>query len=142
MNQSENPAYAMSSEQVTFYAKIQGAGAAAPVRAPTTFSATSWIGFMHASNNYVSIVATDIVRSGAGVYTMKLRDSFPVILYIHGEVCGPVATAKTVVIQDYNPTTKVLSFSTFLESSNALTDLAAADFVTFKFEGQKNLPVY
>jgi len=142
MNQSENPAYGMPYEHIAFYAKIQGAGAAAPVRAPTTFSATSSIGFMHASNNFAPIVATDIVRSGAGVYTMKLRDSVPVILNISGDVWGPAATAKNLVIQDYNPTTRVVSFTTNLESTGAATDLAAADFVVFEFKGQKGIPVY
>lgn len=142
MNESENQAYAMPREHLTFYAKIQGAGAAAPVRAPTTVSATSAIGFMHTSNNYCSPVAADIARSGAGVYTMKLRDSVPVVLNISGDVWGPAATAKNLVIQDYNPTTKVVSFTTNLESTGAATDLASADFVIFEIKGQKNLPVY
>lgn len=142
MNNSENLAFAMPCEHITFYAKIQGAGAAAPVRAPTTISATSSIGFMHASNNYVSTVATDISRASAGAYTLKLRDSLPVILNITGDVWGPAATAKDLVIQDYNPTTRVLTFATNLESSGAATDLATADFVVFTFTGQKNSPVY
>ena len=142
MNDSENIAFAMPREHITFYAKIQGAGAAAPVRAPTTYSATSSIGFMHASNNYCSLTATDITRSAPGVYTMKLRDSLPVILDVEGNCWGPAATAKTIVIQDYNATTKVLSFTSVLESSSAAADLAAADFVVFTFKGQKNLPVY
>lgn len=142
MNQSENPAYGMPYEMITMFAKIQGAGAAAPVRAPTTFSATSSIGFMHASNNFVSTTATDIARSGAGVYTMKLRDGLPVVLNVEANCWGPAATAKTIVIQDYNPTTRVLSFTSLLESTSAATDLAAADFVVFTFKGQKGVPVY
>lgn len=142
MNDSENLAFAMPREHITFYAKIQGAGAAAPVRAPITQSATSSLGFMHASNNYVSTIAADITRAGLGAYTMKLRDSLPVILNVTGDVWGPAATAKDLVIQDYNPSTKVLTFATNLESSGAATDLAAADFVVFTFTGQKNLPVY
>lgn len=132
----------MASEQITFYAKIQGAGAAAPVRAPTTYSATSSIGFMHASNNFAPIVATDLTRASAGVYTMKLRDSLPVILDIVAKTWGPAATAKYVVVQDYNPTTRVLSFTVNLESTNAATDLAAADFVTFTLVGTKSIPTY
>lgn len=142
MNQSENIAYAMSPEQIMLYAKIQGAGAAAPVRVPTTYSATSSIGFMHASNNFVSTVATDITRASAGVYTMKLKDGLPVILDIVPKIWGPAATAKYVVVQDYNPTTRVLSFTVNLESTNAATDLAAADFVTFTIVGQKSIPSY
>jgi hypothetical protein len=132
----------MPPEQITFYAKIQGAGAAAPVRAPTTYSATAALGFMHASNNFAPTVATDIVRTSAGVYTMKLRDSLPVILDIRPTIWGPAASSKYVVIQDYNPTTRVLSFSVNLESSNAATDLAAADFVTFTIIGMKSIPTY
>lgn len=142
MNQSENIAFAMPYEQITFYAKIQGAGAAAPVRAPTTFSATSSIGFMHASNNFCSAVATDITRASAGVYTMKLRDGLPVMLNISGDVWGPAATSKNLVIQDYNPTTRVVSFTTNLETTGAATDLAAADFVVFELKGQKGIPAY
>lgn len=135
-------AYAMSQEQITFFAKVQGAGAAAPVRAPTTYSATSTIGFMHASNNFAPLVATDITRSGAGAYTMKLRDSLPVILNITAECWGPAATGKDIVIQDYNPTTRVITFASNLESSGAATDLAAADFVVFTITGTKSLPTY
>lgn len=142
MNQSENPASAMPYDHIVFYAKIQGAGAAAPVRAPTTFSATSSIGYMHASNNFVSLTATDITRVSAGVYTMKLRDGLPVILNISGDVWGPAATSKNLVIQDYNPTTRVVSFTTNLESTGAATDLAAADFAVFEIKGQKSIPAY
>ncbi len=142
MNQSENVSYAMPPEQITFYAKIQGAGAAAAVRAPTTYSATSSIGFMHASNNFAPTVATDIVRTGAGAYTMKLRDSLPVILNITAECWGPAATGKDIVIVDYNPTTRVLTFGSNLESTGAATDLAAADFVIFTIIGMKSIPTY
>jgi len=142
MNLSDNPATAMPYEHLTFYAKIQGAGAAAPVRAPTTFSATSAIGFMHVSHNFVSLTAADITRSGAGAYTLKLRDSVPVVLNVVAECWGPAATAKDIVIQDYNPTTKVLTFSSNLESSGVATDLAAADFVVFTITGTKTVPVY
>lgn len=142
MNNSENLAWSMSQEHITYYAKIQGAGAAAPVRAPTLFSATSAIGYMAASNNYAPTVATDITRSGAGVYTMKLRDASANILGINADVWGPQATSKSVIIQDYNPSTRVLSFTVTLDSTNAATDLAAADFVIFEIKGQKGLPVY
>jgi len=134
--------FAMALEQITHFAKIQGAGAAAAVRAPTTYSATSSIGFMHASNNFAPIVATDIVRTGAGAYTMKLLDGLPVILKIFGECWGPAATAKKIVVQDYNPTTRVLSFTSLLETTGAATDLAAADFVTFTIIGTKSIPTY
>ena len=46
------------------------------------------------------------------------------------------------MIQDYNPTTRVLTFASNLESTGAATDLAAADFVVFTFTGQKNTPTY
>jgi hypothetical protein len=97
---------------------------------------------MYASNNYCSLVATDITRASAGVYTMKLRDGLPVILNISGDVWGPAATAKNLVVQDYNPTTRVVSFTTNLESTGAATDIAAADFVVFEIKGQKSVPTY
>lgn len=142
MNQSEFPSYAMAQEQITMFAKIQGAGGVAPVRAPTTFSATSSIGFLPASLNWVSTTATDIVRTGAGAYTMKLRDGLPLVLNVTGECWGPAATAKDIVVQDYNPTTRVLTFASNLESSGAATDLAAADFVVFTIIGTKGVPAY
>lgn len=142
MNQSENLAYAMPYEQLTLYAKIQGQGAAAPIRAPTTFSATSSAGFMHASNNFVSATASDITRTGVGLYTAKLRDSVPVVLDIDIKVWGPSATAKDAYVTDYNPTTRVVTFATFLQSSSAAADLATTDFATFVITGQKNIPVY
>lgn len=139
MNQSENPASAMPYDQITFYAKIQGAGAAAPVRAPTTFSATSSIGYMHASNNFVSLTAADITRSGAGVYTVKLRDSLPVILDIFPSVWG--TDSKKAQITDYNPTTRVISVKVST-SAGVAADLAATDFLTFVITGQKSVPAY
>lgn len=139
MNQSENLAYAMPSELIIFFAKVQGAGAAVPVRCPTTVSSTSFKGFMHASNNFVSITASDITRSGAGVYTAKLRDSCPVIDQIVPELNG--TDGKWCQVTDYNPTTKVISFQTF-SAVGAATDIASTDFITFTLYGQKNLPVY
>lgn len=144
MNQSENQAYGMPSEQITFYAKIQGAGAAAPVRAPTVFSATSAAGYMHPSHNFISLTATDITRSGVGAYTAKLRDSTPVVLDIDGRVWSTTGAAayKDVYITDYNPTTRVITFGTNLATTGAATDLLATDFVTFIITGQKSVPTY
>lgn len=144
MNQSDNPATALPYDHVVFYAKIQGAGAAAPVRAPTTFSATSSIGYMHASNNFISLTAADITRSGAGAYTAKLRDGIPVVLDIDARCWSSTGAAayKDVYITDYNPTTRVISFGTNLATSGAATDLLATDFVTFTITGQKSVPVY
>jgi hypothetical protein len=139
MNQSENLAFSMTPESIRFYAKIQGQGAAAPIRAPTTFSSTSFISFMHASNNFISLVATDITRSGAGVYTAKLRDFLPVIVAMDIQVAG--TNGKWGSIVDYNPTTGVISFLTF-SSAGAATDLATTDFAVFVIDGQKVKPTY
>lgn len=131
----------MVCEQITFYAKIQGAGAAAPVRAPTTYSATSSIGFMHASNNFITTVATEITRSGVGTYTAKLQDGLPVVLDILARVWGPAATAKQGNIVDYNPTTRIITFSV-MTAAGVAADLAAADFLTFTIVGMKSIPTY
>lgn len=140
MNQSEWPAYSMSAELLIFFAKIQGAAAAAPVRAPTTFSNTSWKGFMFGSNNFVSLTATDIARSGAGVYTAKLRDVTGHVIEIIPTLAG--TDGKKVQIQDYNHSTQTISFSVWDVTGAALTDLAATDFVTFTIFGQKVKPTY
>lgn len=144
MNQSDNPCTAMPVEQCVCYAKIQGAGAAAPVRAPTTQSLTSSIGFLCASCNFVSLTATDITRSGAGAYTMKLRDSFPFILDIAAVVWSSTGAAayKDCYITDYNPSTRVITFGTNLATSGAATDLLSTDFVTFTITGCKTMPPY
>lgn len=144
MNESENQAFAMPRESITFYAKLQGAGAAAPVRAPTLLSLTSTAGFMHASNNFVSLTAADITRSGVGAYTAKLRDSVPVVLDIDGRVFATTGAAayKDVYITDYNPTTRVVTFGTNLATTGAAVDLLSTDFLTFIITGQKNIPVY
>jgi hypothetical protein len=112
---------------------IQGAGAAAPVVAPTTFSATSSKGFMSQLNNFVSTVAGDIVRSGVGVYTVKFRASLPVNFDITANVWGPNGTWSSIV--DFNPTTGILSFKTFA-AAGAAADLAATEFVHFTVIGQ------
>jgi hypothetical protein len=140
MNQSENPAYAMPIEFVVFFAKVQGQGAAAPIRCPTTVSATSWRSFMLASNNFVSTVATDITRSGVGVYTAKLRDTFPSILDIDAGVAGN--DGKQIQVTDYNPSTQVISFTTYAMVGGAAVDLASTDFVTFTISAQKLKPTY
>lgn len=139
MNQSENVAFAMPYEQITLFAKVQGQGPAAPIRAPTTFSATSTKGFMFSSHNFVSTVAANITRSGVGVYTAKLRDGLPLVLDIVPTVMG--TDGKRVQIQDYNPTTRVISFSAF-DAAGALADLATTDFVTFTIIGTKSVPGY
>lgn len=144
MNRSENQAFAMPYGQITMFAKIQGAGAAAPVRAPSTFSATSAAGYMHASHNFVSTVAADITRSGAGAYTAKLQDGLPAVLHISGRVNATTgaAAAKDVHVFDYNPTTRVISFGTNLATSGAATDLLSTDFLTFMITGTKDVPAY
>lgn len=143
MNQSENLAYAMAPEQITMYAKLQGAGAAAPVRAPTTFSATSMAGFLHASNNFVSLTATDITRAGVGDYTAKLRDGLPVVIDVDGRVySNSAATAKDVYVRDYNPTTRVITFGVNAATTGAVIDLAATDFLVFTITGMKSVPAY
>lgn len=144
MNQSENQAYAMPSEVVIFYGKLVGAGAAAPVRATNAFSATSAASTSFASNNFISPVAADTTRSGVGLYTTKLRDSFPVVNWIEGMVWSTTgaAAAKDVFIFDYNPTTRVITFGVNLATTGAAVDLLATDFLTFKIDGQKNIPVY
>lgn len=143
MIRSDYPCTALPYEQTTFYAKIQGAGAAAPVRAPTTFSSTSSRGFMHASNNLVTLTASEITRAGVGDYTAKLQDGLPVVLDITGRVWSTAAAgAKDCYIRDYNPETRVITFGTNLATTGAVADLAATDFLVFTIVGQKTVPVY
>lgn len=144
MNQSENPAYAMPAEMITYYAKLQGAGAAAPVRAPNLLTGVSGAAMSAASNNFVSLTATDITRSGVGAYTAKFRDILPLVLEIDGRVWATTgaAAAKDVYIFDYNPTTGVVTFGTNLATTGAVVDLLSTDFLVFTIVGQKNKPAY
>lgn len=134
----------MPAEMITFFAKIVGTGGTAPVRAPTTFSATSSAGYMAASNNFISLTAADITRSGAGAYTAKLRDGCPVVLDIDIRIWSTTGAAayKDGYITDYNPTTRVITFGTSLATTGAAADLLATDFLTFIITGQKGVPVY
>jgi len=140
MNQSENLAFSMSPELIIFFAKVQGAGAAtAPTRAPTTFSNTSWKGFMFGSNNFVSLTATDIATSGTGLYTAKLRDVPAHVIEIIPTVAG--TDSKRVQLTDYNHSTQTISFK-ITTAAGVLADLATTDFVTFTILGQKVKPTY
>ena len=134
MNRSEYKNMAsMSPETVTFNGLIQGAGAAAPVVAPTTFSSTSSKGYASIANNYVSRVATDITRSGVGAYTVKFVDSIPVVFDIDANVWGPNGTTAT--ISDYNPSTRTVTILTW-SVVGAAADLAATEFLRFTIWGQ------
>jgi|SRR5882757_6423291 len=119
-------------EQCTLYGLIQGAGAAAPVVAPITASSTSSKSFMPRSVNWISLVATDITRSGVGVYTAKFIDGLPYVMDITPAVWGPSGTWGSIV--DYNPTTRVVSFQTFAAGGSA-GDLASTEFLRFTVTG-------
>lgn len=144
MIESENPAYAMPRETITYFAKLQGAGAAAPIRAPNLSTGVSAAAMSLASNNFISLTATDITRSGVGAYTAKLRDILPMVLDIDGRVWATTGAAayKDVYITDYNPTTGVITFGTNLATSGAPADLLSTDFLVFTIIGQKNKPAY
>jgi len=144
MNRSENPSYAMPYEHITMYGKLQGQGAAAPIRAPSTFSATSSAGFMHSSNNFVSTIAADVTRTGVGAYTVKFSDGIPVVIDIDLRIWSTTGAAayKDGYVTDYNPTTRVLTFGTNLATSGAATDLATTDFLVITIVGQKGVPGY
>jgi hypothetical protein len=133
----------MPYDMVTMFGKLQGAGAAAPVRAPTTFSSTSSAGYMHTSNNFVSTTVIP-TRSGVGAYTVTFSDGLPVILDIDIRVASTTGAAayKDAYWTDYNPTTRVLTFGTNLATTGAAVDLLSTDFVTFIITGQKTVPAY
>lgn len=134
MNRSPySESFTMSPEVTTFFGLIQGAGAAPPVIPTTVFSGTSSKGYMTAANNYVSGIAGDITRTGAGQYTVKFKDSIPVMVDITTNVWGPNGTWSTMV--DYNPTTRVATLLVFAPAGTAV-DLAATEFLRFTATGQ------
>lgn len=137
MLRSEYYAKSMSPETVTFFAIIQGQGAAVPViPTPPNFprgAVTSSKSVATKPNNF----AASATRTSAGVYTLVLADSIPEILDIDPNVWG--TDGKQVQIQDYNPVTRTISFSTFAANGTAATDLAATDIVRFTITGQLSI---
>ncbi len=126
-------------ELSTTYGMIQGQGAVAPVVAPTTFSATSAKGFMSRSINWISLVPTDITRSGVGVYTAKFVENMPYVADLTPSIWGPSGLWGTII--DYNPTTRVVSFQTFA-AAGAAADLTVNDFLRFTITGSFTVPPY
>jgi hypothetical protein len=134
MNRSPySESFNMSLEACSFVGMVQGAGAAAPVIPTTVQSTTSSKSWLSAANNFVSSTAGDIVRSGVGVYTIKLKDGLPVVFDISPAVWGPSGTWAT--ISDYNPTTRVISVLTWA-AGGAAADLAATEFLHLTISGQ------
>lgn len=134
-----NESFSSVLEQATIYGLIQGQGAAAPVVAPTAFSATSSKSFMPRSVNWVSLVASDIVRSSAGVYTVKFVENMPYVIDITPAVWGPSGIWASIV--DYNPTTRVVSVQTFA-AGGAAADLTTNDYLRFTVTGSFTVPPY
>lgn len=134
MNRSpNNQVYAMPQEMCTFFASVQGNGAAIPVIPTTTLSTTSSIQPMTAADNFASGVAGDIVRSGVGVYTIKLKDGVPVVLDIDPNVWG--TDGKWAQMTDYNPATRIMSVKVF-SAAGAAADLAGTDNLKFTIYGR------
>lgn len=123
-------------EQATIYGLIQGAGAAAPVVAGTTFSGTSSKSFMPRSVNWISLIAADIVRTGAGIYTAKFTDGLPYVIDITVSNWGTSGLWASMV--DFNPTTRVVSFQTF-NAGGTPADMAATDFLRFTITGSQTV---
>lgn len=134
-----NESFSSILELATIYGMIQGQGAAAPIVAPVTFSATSSKSFMPRSINWVSLVAADITRSGAGVYTAKFVENMPYVADITPAIWGPSGLWGSIV--DYNPTTRVVSFQTFA-AAGAATDLTTNDYLRFTVTGSFTVPPY
>ncbi len=125
MNRSGyNQLQSMSQDTCFVFGSVQGAGAAIPVIPTTTLSTTSSIQPMTAQDNFISGTAGDITRSGAGVYTLKLKDGLPIILNITADVWG--TDGKFAQLTDYNPSTRVVSIKTYTAAGVA-ADLASTD---------------
>ncbi len=136
MNRSPYPSGCMSYDTITFFGSVQGAGAAAPTIPTTTLSKTSSIQPMKAEDNFVSAVAGDIVRSGAGVYTIKLKDSIPVVLDIQPNVWG--TDGKWAQLTDYDPSTRIISIKSY-NAAGAATDLATTDNLKLTIIGRQGV---
>lgn len=138
MNRSPNASvFAMPPEQCTFFGSVQGAGASIPVIPTTTQSVSTSKLPMTAANNFVSGTAGDITRGGVGTYTLKLKDSLPVILDIVPTVWG--TDGKRCQVVDYVPSTRIVSVQVYT-AAGAAADLAATDALKLTIIGQ--LSVY
>lgn len=133
MYRSPNPVFGMPRELVIFFGSVQGAGAAAPTIPTTVFSSTSSILYMAAEDNFVSGVAGDIVRSGAGVYTIKLKDGIPIVFDIVPMIWG--TDGKWAQMTDYNPSTRILTVKTF-NAAGAAADIATTDTLKLTILGR------
>lgn len=141
MKRSETQARSMVGGSVKFHGAVQGAGAAAPVIPTTTLSTTSSKLYMAVSVNCISATAGDITRGGVGAYTAKIKEDLavPVILDIIATCWG--ADSKRVQVQDYNPTTRIITFAV-TTAAGVAADLAATDAVKFNIEATVDVPVY
>lgn len=134
MDRSPNsPPVHMSPGTCLFHGSVQGAGAAIPVIPTTTHSVSTSKHPMSAQNNYVSGTAGDITRGGVGTYTLKLKDSLPVILDIVPNVWG--ADGKSCQIVDYVPSTRIVSVQVY-NAAGAAADLASTDNLKLTIIGQ------
>lgn len=129
-------AYVMSPDVHTFFGSVQGAGASAPTIPTTTQSTSSSIQPMTAANNFVSSTSGDITRSGVGVYTIKFKDSLPVILDIGVNVWG--TDGKWAQITDYVPSTRILTVKVYA-AGGAAADLATTDNLKITVVGQNSV---
>ena len=125
--------HTLAREEIRAWGCVQGAAAAAPTIPSTVTSGTASSNWMSALDNFVSSVAGDITRSGVGVYTVKFKDSIPVILNIIPTVWG--LDGKPAQPGEYNASTRVLTFRTWAGATVA-TDLATTDFVHFSITGK------
>jgi hypothetical protein len=124
--------FTVSREVVVAFGSVQGNGTNPPTIPTTTFSATSSLSFMSATNNFVSSTAGDITRTSAGIYTVKFKDTIPVVFDISVNVWG--TSGMWSQDTDYNPTTRVLTFNT-RNAGGTLTDITTAEFVKFTITG-------
>ena len=132
MNRSpEAVSFVMSRDQVTFFASVQGAGAAAPTIPTTTLSTTSSIQPMKAEDNFA--LTGGIARSGVGTYTITLKDGIPYVFDIGVAVWG--TDGKWGQMTDYNPATRVISVKTYA-AGGAAADLAATDNLKLTIVGR------
>lgn len=129
----QGPLVSMSNETCIMSGSVQGAGAAIPVIPTTTLSTSSSIQPMTAADNMVSGTAGDITRSGAGVYTLKLKDKMPVILDIIPNVWG--TDGKRAQLTDYVPSTRILTIKVYTAAGVA-ADLASTDNLKLTIYGR------
>ncbi len=111
---SENPAYSMHNEEITFACSLVGAGAA-DLTIPATTS-------VPAADNFASSGA----RSAAGTYAIVYKETFPAVLHVIPTVVSTDGVLKHAVVTSINLATRTINVTVWNRSRTSLAGNVAS----------------